>query len=306
MKTLNEFIADLVVGEPSLINRMRVTPVFTSEDRHMPYLELDEALKQGAVKITEVSEGGSVPLLEVSNLSDRDVIILDGEELLGAKQNRIVNTTIIVPAKAKVTIPVSCVEQSRWRYTSREFSSSRSLLYPSLRSRKSGSVTESLRRGHGHTSDQSEIWGDIRAKFERMESESETSAMSDMFESSVERHDEELRQGIPHRERQVGFLAFINGGFAGGDLFGSPDLCRRKFQKLLRSYYLDALDTGVKFPALTVEQIFEQIRNAPQERFESVGKGTELRFETDKLQGAWVLVDEFIPHLMMLPKLSDN
>jgi hypothetical protein len=107
---------------------------------------------------------------------------------------------------------------------------------------------------------------------------------------------------IPYQQRQVGFLAFIREGFAGCDVFGSPDLCRRKLHKLLRSYYLDSVDREVGFPRVTREQVFEQVRAAEQEQFETVGKGVELRFEGRDVQGAWKLVDDFIPHLMVFPK----
>lgn len=40
--------------------------------------------------------------------------LLDGEELVGAKQNRILNLSILVPGQTSLEIPVSCVEQSRW------------------------------------------------------------------------------------------------------------------------------------------------------------------------------------------------
>jgi hypothetical protein len=40
--------------------------------------------------------------------------LLDGEELIGAKQNRALNLTILAPAKQVIVIPVSCVEAGRW------------------------------------------------------------------------------------------------------------------------------------------------------------------------------------------------
>src|ERR1044071_7002845 len=136
MKVLNEFIAGLHTGDPVEFQRLKIMPIFVDEDRKLPFVDLEEALKQGFIVITEVSEGGSVPDLEVSNSSNEDVIILDGEELIGAKQNRIVNTTIVVPAATKITIPVTCVQQRRWHYTSRNFEASKSMAYSSLRRKK--------------------------------------------------------------------------------------------------------------------------------------------------------------------------
>jgi hypothetical protein len=60
----------------------------------------------------------------------------------------------------------------------------------------------------------------------------------------------------------------------------------------------------VRFPALSVEQVMRQVESAPAEQFASVGKGSEFRFETGDVQGAWKVVDDFIPHLMVFPKLN--
>jgi len=96
-------------------------------------MTLDEALVGGLIEVTEVSQGGAVPELKVVNTSPRMVLILDGEELVGAKQNRIVNTTILVQAQSTTVIPVSCVEQGRWHYRSPRFSSEERIMSPALR-----------------------------------------------------------------------------------------------------------------------------------------------------------------------------
>jgi ARG/rhodanese/phosphatase superfamily protein len=301
MKILNNFIENLYTGEQIAVDGLRLTPLFVKEEGRLPYLELEEALRQNLVEITEVSEQGSVPNLQVTNKSLSDILILDGEELLGAKQNRVVNTTIVVPAHSSVVTPVSCVEQGRWRYTSKEFSTGDSFSYPSLRRQKHRDVTSSLRATGSFASDQSRIWDDISQKAARMDVTSDTMAMSDIFESRTESQ-EHLQHEVPYQEKQVGFFAFIKDGFAGGDVFGSSDLCRKKLPKLVRSYYLDSLDEGVQFPAITVEQILKQIQAAEPEQFASIGKGTEVRFESKDVQGSCKVVDEFIPHLMVFPK----
>lgn len=306
MKVLSQFMAGLRIGEPVEFSRLKILPVFVDEDRKLPFLDLEEALKKGFIQITEISEGGSVPDLEVSNTSLEDVIILDGEELIGAKQNRIVNTTIVVGATTKIKIPVSCVEQRRWHYTSPDFAPSKSVAYPSLRRLKHEHVSASLRRDRSYTTDQSAVWGEVDSKMRRMAVQSSSAAMSDMYESTIDRADEDLQKSIPHRERQVGFLAFIGGSFAGGELFGSAELCGKKMAKLVRSYYLDSLDAGAEFPAITVEQVFAQMQTAKHEQFEAIGKGAELRFETTNLQGSWKLVDDLIPHLIVFPRGSRN
>ena len=62
----------------------------------------------------EVSEEGEVPNLLFENLGSRKVLLVDGDELVGAKQNRIVNVTIWLTPKQKTHIPVTCLEAGRW------------------------------------------------------------------------------------------------------------------------------------------------------------------------------------------------
>ena len=76
-----------------------------------------EALDAGLARVEEVSEGGSVPELRFTNSAAMPILIVDGEELVGAKQNRVANLTILAPAKTTIRIPVSCVEAGRWRYS---------------------------------------------------------------------------------------------------------------------------------------------------------------------------------------------
>lgn len=301
MQILNSFIENLQPGAPVAFEQLHITPLLARRESSLPFLEIEEALREGLVEITEVSDAGSVPNLQVTNKSLSDILILDGEELIGAKQNRVVNTTIVVPAESSVQAPVSCVEQGRWHYNSMSFSTSDSFMYPSLRTQKHRDVTTSLRSGTGFRSDQSSIWDDIQHKSARLDVTSDTMSMSDIYESQRGASDQ-LTQAIPYQHAQVGFLAFIRDGFAGGDVFGSPELCRRKLHKLLRSYYLDSLDRAVDFPVVSPAQVFEQVRAAAQEQFETVGKGIELRFEARDVQGSWKLVDNFIPHLMVFPK----
>lgn len=50
-----------------------------------------------------------MPGLRSVNRAGKIVLILDGEKLVGAKQNRIVSTTTtIVAATTEIVIPVSC------------------------------------------------------------------------------------------------------------------------------------------------------------------------------------------------------
>ena len=68
----------------------------------LDYLTLDDALRDGVVEVTEISEGGSVPTLKVSNSGERRVFLMAGEQLAGAKQNRVLNASMMVASTASV------------------------------------------------------------------------------------------------------------------------------------------------------------------------------------------------------------
>jgi hypothetical protein len=125
MPTLHEvpevaqLLVTIVAGEPVTHGALAVIPLLALNLDDPDWLTLDEA--GDSARVTEVSEAGGVPFLKVANGADRPLPLLDGEELIGATQNRIRNTTVLVAARTEVTIPVSCVEQERWGYRGRQF-----------------------------------------------------------------------------------------------------------------------------------------------------------------------------------------
>ncbi|MFO7598242.1 MAG: DUF6569 family protein [Candidatus Desulfacyla sp.] len=104
---------NLKVGREQVHKNLALYPLLSAYSAAVEYLLLDEALSGGLIEVVEVSGGGSVPELKVVNKSVKLVLILDGEELVGAKPNRIVNTTILVGRNSTLVIPVSCVEHGR-------------------------------------------------------------------------------------------------------------------------------------------------------------------------------------------------
>jgi hypothetical protein len=301
MQILNELLDSITVGAPQVFEEVQVFPLFSSQSESSTFLQLDEALKAGLAEITEVSDAGNVPQLTVINKSPRDIIIYDGQQLIGAKQNRVVNITVVVAANSTLPIPVSCVEQRRWSYNSPGFASSDHYSYPSLRSTTHGDVTAKMKSGGSSHADQGKVWQNISAKAARMEVFTATDSMEDIYASHAP-DPEVLNVAFNVAENQVGYMAFIKGGFAGSDLFASTEVCRGKMEKLLRGYYLDSRDDGVTFDRVEIADILREVRGAEHREFSTVGKGRERRFDAAHVQGSWKEVDGLIPHVAILPK----
>src|SRR5262245_22943155 len=249
MPTVKGMTPALQVGKSTTRHNLAMFPLLT--DMSIPaaaYVPLGAALRAGSAKITEVSEGGSVPTLAFENIADTPVLIIDGEELLGARQNRIANVTVLIPAHKKVPLPVSCVERGRWSYRSREFSDSPDIMYREARAAKARSVSSNLSAHRSYASDQGAVWSDIDALSVKLGYHSPTSAMHDVSQSRRPLIDEYVRD-IDVAETQVGAIFAINGLAAGIEIFDCPATFRTYLPKILRSYAIDAIANPSSQPA---------------------------------------------------------
>lgn len=145
MTAINKALQAVSLGEVQTFANLQITPLLAANTGIADYMTLSEAQVLGLAVVTEVSDSGSVPTLLLENTADKAVFLLDGEELVGAKQNRILNLTLLVPAKTTMEIPVSCVEQGRWSHRTREFASAERTFFGKGRARKAARVSENLR-----------------------------------------------------------------------------------------------------------------------------------------------------------------
>jgi hypothetical protein len=144
--TVIDAVRRVEFGPLTTFRNLSLLALSAADQRGADYLTLDEALERHSVHIVEVSEGGHVPELKIVNEGKMSVLLLDGEELLGAKQNRIINLTILAPAHRTCVVPVSCVESGRWRHVSRGFAAAPRAQFAEGRAEKMRHVTSSLRQ----------------------------------------------------------------------------------------------------------------------------------------------------------------
>ncbi len=273
----------LRVGEPIRHEELIVFPLFRTDapSEDVDYQLASEAVAEGTIAVEEVSESGSVPTLLVKNRSDHRVLFLEGEELRGAKQNRVLNTSVLVAAQSETTIPVSCVEQGRWRFRSRQFASSDMHSSPKLRKRLKESVLKSLREGSGHASDQGAVWTEVDRQMRALKSSSMTMAMADTYESHRARVDE-YRASLGYVSGATGLAVAIGPAVVGLDLFDKPATCQKVWDRLLSGFIMDALeaDRANKDAApAEVDALLQRLAAAPWQESEAVGEGREFRAE---------------------------
>jgi len=161
MHAIGTFLEGCRLARRQTVRNLTVFPLLGTEAPAPDYLLLEAALAEGRVEIRELDLAGSVPELRLVNRAERPVLVVEGEELVGAKQNRVVNTTILVAAGSELVIPVSCVEQGRWGYRSDAFSSGEKMMHFSLRRDTQDSMLCCLKRDGSFRSDQGRVWDNI-------------------------------------------------------------------------------------------------------------------------------------------------
>lgn len=294
--------ADLSQGEI-----LHVVPLRGTSQDQPPYAMLDETTLR-SVQITEVSQSGSVPELKVINRLDRRLFIMDGQELIGAKQNRILNTDVLVPAGQSLIIPVSCVEQGRWQQISPSFTSGKSASYR-VRAAKMQRVHDSLRQSNYHDAGQDEVWEGVSASLLASASFSPTMALSDGY-AQRKRELEAERANLQLPADAVGVAVFHNGQFQGADLFDRHDTLRHVWDSLIDSYTIDFLAAD-RPPSATptpsqsndVDAILARAAIGTWEVFDSPGEGKDCRLTDAGLAGsALVWEDQTVIHLQLFPR----
>jgi hypothetical protein len=277
------------------------------------FVPLARALEAGWLEVGEVSQAGSVPHARVANRGGEAVLVLFGEELVGAKQNRIANASFLIPARSEVVIDVSCVEHGRWGRVRRDrFGVADALLSAKLRRKMSTSVRMARAAGGGFRADQGEVWDEVAERVSFSRADAPTAAYADYYRSR--RTDvEEIARAFHAVPGQVGFVAAAGDEILGLEAIGSPVVFQEVFARLLRGYAIDAVDVGFlrereahggprppapRFDA--PEPFLAAVAAAPVRPSPSLGLGTDLRVEGDELAGC-ALVDGTVVHLTAYP-----
>lgn len=282
----NGLFAELCIGQPLHHHNLTVFPLSWTHPQEAFYILLGTAIEAGQAVVEEVNDAGSVPNLAVTNKADRPLLIPEGEILIGAKQNRVVNVTVLVAAGVKFVMPVSCVEAGRWRYQSRHFES-KFCAPPSLRNKKMKAVQRNRAEGGPAASDQDEVWDEVQACLARVDARSETASLTDGFLASKERLDE-YRHEFTLPLDAAGVLVAKGAHVIGMDLFDSPSTLQAMWDRLRDAYFFDALGDNHKRRPTTrksAQAFLDHVAASVRPRHSALGLGEELDIAGDDLVG---------------------
>jgi hypothetical protein len=264
--------------EPISYENLTVFPVVSSSSYDTgEFMTLEEGLARGEVLVQEQggdtmirdrgtvrpvaqSYGGpSVNQLVLINRSKRPLLLLAGELVSGGKQDRIIGKDRIVPVGADpLPLNVFCVEHGRWSAGS-QFTAAQTIVHPSVREKAAvnqsqGDVWETVVAGtaapRAAASPAPRVSSEALAQ--AVQSEASTQSYDKIYNSrrvapSVEAMVDEVQKRFRKEtaglkgERVVGVVIAYGGEVAWSDIFASGELFDQYWNKLLRSYAVEAV-----------------------------------------------------------------
>jgi hypothetical protein len=287
-------------------------------------------IDEGLVKVKEVSDAGRVPTLYVINDCKSHVLFLEGDQLVGAKQNRICNSSVLIAPESFGEIPVSCVEQGRWAKKSSAFASSNNSATPEMRkilkeskreARKKyilqqqlAELDEDASEVHEHAAVHHASQGAVWDKVETMQfmhlSPSQTSSMDDVFESKRNLIERAL-QTFKYPLNAQGWIIAINGEIQTIEMFGEKALCEKAWERVMGGCVLESMgkvgqrhrdkkETMPKIDRVKEQQVFralDRLIKLVWERVAAVSAGEEYRGDDGSLIGSQLQLDGQLVHL---------
>ena len=302
MEQMSNMNLNFNVSEP--VEKNNITTFFLSsiEKNNNKYLSFSEAIAKNQVQISEVNKKGLVTKLSVSNKSSDNIIILNGELIIGTqiRQDRIVDSTVLIPGYATVLINTFCGEQYRWSpRLSNKISTSESLYFSSGRANNAADINTKL-------SKQCRIWSEISEKISDFNVKSFTNSVDQIYKKKKV-NVEEIVNFFKIPSEAVGVALGINHQLVNIDIFSNNCMLQIYLPKIIRSIALDSFKKISKKSYLKkkdVHRFLRQIHQANKQKRKVVEGtlGEELQFNSESVAGSILYHKEQTVHFSAFVK----
>ena len=296
---LAETLAGVDVGEGVAAGSLTLFPLrWKAAAEPSDVAVLEEGIASGEVVVQEVGESGSVPDVFVENRLPKPLFILEGEEIVGAKQNRVFNISILVPAAANLKLPVSCVEQGRWFHKSHRFHTGARASARVQRDLKRSVSFSARQRPDRYVSDQLRVWNNVAEGLAATDSVSASGAMSAAYEKRAADF-EEIEKNVKLPGDCAGVVVAEGERVISVELLADPSLWKRHEKRVLRSFLLEAMKADAKKRAerKEAEAFLASVGAMECSKSPSPGSGTQHRGDTEELAASALEADGTVYHL---------
>ena len=301
IEVLRSVLDEVRPGEARLAGPLGLVPL--SGGRVGPaYVLAEAALAAGLLEIRE-KDAGTVPTLIARNLASEPVLLLEGEQLVGVRQDRVLNVPVLVPAASEIEIPVSCVEPGRWRYDDRAVAYvDAPIVSPTVRARKVASVGACLRVSGMRRSNQGEVWAAVGERLAQAAVPSDTGALRHAYEGRAHDLAGIVAEAGEPAEGQTGVVACVGGRPIALDLFDRPSTLARVWPRLVRGYALDALGAeAAPVDGEAVRGFLAGLARGEATAHDAVGLGTEVVLSGAGLTGDALVWEGAVVQLAAFP-----
>ena len=299
------------IGDPSTSGNLTVFPVFPidggnaaakSGEAPADYMLLSTAVEKGFARVTELHDSGNVPLIVIENDGKLPLLGIQGEEYVGAKQNRTLNITVLA-GPGRTEIPVTCVERGRWSTGGGKFSPGayEPVAMRMMKSEQIGRTRRSVKdKVSRYFADQGMVWHAVDEESARHGVHSPSAALSDVYNSKqVSGSVDDIVGVIELPAGATGAVVAIGGRVCAADLFEHSPVFDSIWPRILRSYAFSALSAGRKGAPPSAEAA-HSFRLRPGEltwsATPSVGFGEDVRWEDDSTTAAALVWEDRILH----------
>jgi hypothetical protein len=228
-----------------------------------------------------------------NNEGDESVLILDGEEITGAMQNRIIAVSDLVPAGVSQNISVVCVEEKRWDQLGGFRTGNCS--YPRIRS------LLAEYRNKKKLDTQKIIWSEIDRKLTVTKTRSNTSSMHDIYDNLRDEVDRYMEGFESVNHNTIGIVGCAGGKILGCDVFPDADVYHKFEKKLIRSYALDAMEFQKKSSRMPNADRFIRVVAEGLEEVKPKNRVENRRVDVKGIVGQVLTYNARLLHLSAFP-----
>ena len=298
ISSLNNLNVDIELLTPQVHGNIAIIPLKTEKKYNIDLLTLEKGIELGLVNVKEC-ENSQVNTLIVENKAVTPLILIDGEEVVGGDQNRIVSETIVIAPESSMKIPVNCSEQGRWAYK-KEFMHSDYIA--NYRTRRAKEYARRSNHSVQHT-----VWSSIHDVEADYSFASPTSALSESYDNLKKDHNE-IVKSFEIVEGQNGVLIIVDGEIKGFEVFLNSDIYKQFHEKIIKSYLIDSKLEDSMF-SVNVDEAESVINSTIDSNFElkeSVGLEESYEFENDNGLGVISTYKSEIIHWSYFKKSNDS
>lgn len=283
---------DWRLSEPVYLRNLMITPVRGPDADGTAVMTIEDALAAGRTRIDE-REIPDINTVIIDHQADRPLLMLDGEEITGSLQNRIVASTQLIEAGRRSEVPVLCAEEQRWEGLGGFRTGVCS--YPAVRS-----ILADRRPSLEQT--QQAIWREVQRKLTVTRTTSATSSMHDIYDRLDDEIDRYLEGFESLDHDTLGFVASAGNQVLGADIFLSHGLYLTFERKILRAYALDALEHRVPSPGQDRSGPFLSAVREALTGGRARPRNHRLRLRTPQIAGQALVVQAGPMHVSAFPR----